>query len=195
MLLLPLKNLSQCEKTMRFLYKMMLPQVFQVTQIYTAPINDGSGETEIVGLRVIDKTANWPFEGREDSRDFAIQPDEDYVYYNDGESRANHLGGVLAISEDKGDLVAFGKLAAVLPVGTKVTTITEHMTITRGAAKKMLKKHHGYPSKNLWFDGPINNRTYDRCMKWLAEGAQIVLLETNDEPSEEEIAWREENMR
>ena len=183
---------------MKFLYMMALPALYKVSAIYTAPINDGSGDTEIIGLKIIDKTANRCFEDRVDARDIKHRIDEDYMFYTDGESVIEAIGGVVAVSEDKGDLVGFGKLGKLLPIGTKVLEgVVDHITITRGAATKMLKKHHGWPSRNYWFDGPVNDRTYNRCMAWVQEGAKIVLLETNDDNGydEEEGAWKEENMR
>lgn len=181
---------------MKFLYMMALPALYKVSAIYTAPINDGSGDTEIIGIKIIDKTANRCFEDRVDARDLKFPIDEDYMYRSHGQSVIEAIGGVVAVSEDQGDLVGFGKLGKVLPIGTKVVEgVVDHMLITRGAATKVTGKHRGWPSRNYWFDGPVNNRTYDRCMAWVQEGAKIVLLETNDEISDEEIAWKEENMR
>lgn len=181
---------------MKFLYKMALPALYKVTAIYTATIPDGSGDTEIIGLKIVDKAANRCFEGRVDARDLKYRINKDNLYYTDGESVIEAIGGVVAVSEDKGDLVAFGKLGKLLPVGTKIYEgVVDHITITQGDATKMLKKHHGWPSRNYFFDGPVNDRTYDRCMAWVKEGAKIVLLETNDEISDEETAWKEENMR
>ena len=186
---------------MRFLYMMSLPAIYKVTAVYTAPI-DNSNDTEIIGLRLIDKTANRCFEDRVDVRDIKYRIDEDDMFYTDGHSVIDAIGGVVAVSEDQGDLVGFGKLGKILPIGTKVVEgIVDHITITRGAAMKMLKKHHGWPSKNFWFDGAVNERTYQRCMDWIQEGARIVLLETNEandncqDMSDEEIAWKEEHMR
>jgi len=206
-MLLMIVQHSHCEKTMKFLFGMMLPQIYQVTAIYTSPI-PGSRDTEIIGIKILDKTANWPFEGREDVREFKTPQPENLIYRTTGES----VAVVVAVEDDADVLRAplSKKLvrppADGLPVNkiVRIEEVTPHVRITKPGSfggvwgkKLQLNKHHGHPSRNYWFDGEVNDKTYDRCMKWLDDGAKIIQLERNMEIDEEEqqAAWQEENMR
>jgi hypothetical protein len=186
---------------MKFLFGMVLPAIYQVTTIYTSLI-PGSRDTEIIGIKIIDKTANWPFEGREDVREFKTPQPENNIYRTTGESVA-----VVVSIEDAADILRapIAKKLNDPKAVTGIEEVTPHVRISKHSGSfggmfgklKQLNKHHGYPTKILWFDGPVNDKTYDRCMKWLDDGAKVVQLERNldYEVSDEEISWQEENMR